>query len=171
MKSSKSSTSKEKETVKEQQATMSDMTNKAMKNYEQAVRTGMKFQEEAGRYWSGMFNQASYAQDWQKRMASYTSMANGLLPLAQRRMEDMMDLMEKSSRMSADLLKKATDAAQTPTVGEAQSKWLDFWTSAMVTTRANMEAASQVSTRAIDSWIDFVKKNSDLADLRTAKAA
>lgn len=166
----KSSSSKQKETKKETQTTMSDMTDKAMRNYEQAVRTGARFQEEAGRYWSGMFNPAAYAQDWQKRFTNFTSIANGLLPLTQRRMEDVMDLMEKTSRSNAELLKKAADAAQTPTFGEGQSKWMEVWTAAMVSTRSNIEAISQVSSKAIDSWVDFVKKNSEIVEIRAAKA-
>src|SRR5262249_20074787 len=119
---------------------MSDMADTAMKNYEQAIRTGLKLQEEAGRWWSSMFNQANLTQEWQKRLNNMSGVANTLVPMAQRRMEEVMTLMEKNSRTSAELVKKAVDAAQTPVVSESQAKWMEFWTSSLGAVRSNTEA-------------------------------
>src|SRR5436305_13671999 len=99
---SKSSTTREKP--------VSEMAEKAMRNYEQALRTRVKLQEEAGRWWTTMLNQTTSTQDWQKRMSNITSVANGVMPVAQRRMEEVMDLMQKNSRTGADLVKKAVAA-------------------------------------------------------------
>ncbi len=142
-----------------------------MRNYEQAMRTGLKFQEEAGKMWTSMFNQAACAQDWQKHFSNVTGMANNFLPLAQRRMEEVMTLMEKNGKTSAELIKKAVDAAQTPAVAESQAKWMDFWTSSMGAVRSNAEAVSQLSSKAIDSWIDIMRKSSEWTESRAARAA
>ena len=142
-----------------------------MKNYEQAMRTGLKFQEEAGKMWTSMFNQAAGAQDWKKQVSNMTGMANNLLPLAQRRMEEMMSLMEKSGKTGAELIRKAVDAAQTPAVAESQAKWVEFWTSSMGAMRSNAEAVSQISSKAIDSWIDLIQKSSELNENRATRAA
>lgn len=143
----------------------------AMKNYEQALRTSLRFQEEATKWWTSVFNQGNYGQEWQKRMTDLTGMANHLMPLAQKRMEDVMGLMEKNSRTSAELFKKAVDAAQTPVLSESQAKWMEVWTSSMGAVRSNTEAVSQISSKAIDSWIDFIRKNTEVAEARVAKAA
>ena len=129
---------------------LTDMAETAMRNYEQAMRTGLKFQEEAGKMWTSMFNQAACGQDWQKQVSSMTGVANSLLPLAQRRMEEVMSLMEKNGKTGAELIKKAVDAAQTPVVAESQAKWMEFWTSSMGAMRSNAEAVSQISSKAID---------------------
>jgi hypothetical protein len=151
---------------KDQTKPMSEMADAALKNYEQALQTSLKLQEEAGRWWSSMLNQTTFCQDWQKRVGNVAGMANNFVPLAQRRMEEVIDLMEKNSRTSADLVKKAVDAAQTPTIAESQAKWREFWTSSMGAVRANTEAVSHISSKAIDSWIDFVRKNGELAEAR-----
>src|SRR5512146_5684 len=158
---------KEKETM----STLSDMADTAMKNYEQAIRTGLKVQEEAGKWWGSMFNQTAFAQDWQKRFSDMSGMANRLMPLAQKRMEEMMDLMEKNSRTGAELLKKAVDAAQAPAMAESQAKWMEFWTSSMGAMRSNAEAVTEISTKVIDSWIDFIRKNTEVAEMHVPKAA
>ncbi len=150
---------------------VSGAADTAMKNYEQAIRTGLRLQEEASKWWTSMFNQGNYTQDWQKRMTDLTGMANHLMPLAQKRMEDVMGLMEKNSRTSAELFKKAVDAAQTPVLSESQAKWMEVWTSSMGAVRSNTEAFSQISSKAIDSWIDFIRKNTEATEARVAKAA
>jgi hypothetical protein len=167
----KTNATKEKNNMKETTKPISEMADTAMKNYEQAVRTSLKLQEEAGRWWSSMLNQANVTQDWQKRLSDMTGMANNIMPLAQRRMEDVMTLMEKNSRTGAELMKKAVDAAQAPAIAESQAKWMEFWTSSMGAIRSNAEAFSQLSAKAIDSWIDFVQKNSEVTQVRVPKTA
>ena len=150
---------------------LTDMAETAMKNYEQAVRTGLKFQEEAGKWWGSVFNQGTLAQDWQKRFNNVTGMANTLLPLAQKRMEEVMTLVEKNGRTGAELMKKAVDAAQTPVIAESQAKWLEFWTSSMGVARSNAEALAQIGTKSFDSWIDFIQKNTEVTEIRVPKTA
>ena len=150
---------------------VSEMAEKAMRNYEQALRTSVKLQEEAGRWWTTMLNQTASAQDWQKRVTNLTSMANGVMPVAQRRMEEVMELMEKNSRTGAELMKKAVDAAQTPAIAESQAKWIDVWTSSLGAVRSNAEALTQINTRVIDSWIDFARKNTEVTEVRVPRTA
>lgn len=157
--------------MKDKNRPMSEMTDTAMKNYEHAVRTSLKFQEEAGRLWGSMLNQTNLAQDWQKRFTNMTGLANSIVPMAQRRMEDMMALMEKNSRTGAELMKKAVDAVQTPVLSESQAKWMDFWTSSMGAVRSNAEAFTEISNKAIDSWINFVRQNGEVTESHTGKAA
>lgn len=165
---------KEKTATKEnvnQEKPMADMTDKAMKNYETALRAGLKLQEEAVRCWSNIFNQTATAQDWQKRFSNFTCITSEVMPLTQRRMEEVLDLMEQNGRTSAELMKKAVDAAQTPVPAESQAKWMDFWTSSLGAMRSNAEAISQINARAIDSWIDFVRQNTEVTEIRVPKAA
>jgi hypothetical protein len=166
----KATSNRENDQPKNHDHPMSEFADRALKNYEQALHTSLKLQEEAGRWWSSMFNRTSFAQDWQERVKNVTGMTNNLMPLAQRRMQDVIDLMEKNSRTSAELVKKAVDAAQTAALAESQAKWLDFWTTSMGAVRSNTEAVSEISSRTIDSWVQFVKHNSESADPRGTNA-
>ena len=157
--------------MKDREKSVSEMTDTAMKNYEQAIRTTLKLQEEAARCWSSMLNQTSLLQDWQKKVDNFSGIANKIVPLAQQRMEEVISLMEKNSRTGAELMKKAVDAAQTPVLSESQAKWMEFWTSSMGAMRTNTEAFAEIGTKAVDSWIDFVRRNSEVNQIRTPKAA
>jgi hypothetical protein len=165
------SKSHRKESTSAKEPPMAEMADQARRNYQHALRTGQKFQEEAGQWWTRMFNQTATTTDWQKQVANLTSMASRVMPLAQRRMEDAMELMERNSRASADLIKKAVDAAQTPSLPECQAKWMDFWASSMRALQSNVEAATEMGTKTIDSWIDLVRKNTEAAADRVSRAA
>src|SRR5437763_1158665 len=99
---------------------MSEIADKALKNYEQLVRTGLKLQEEAGRCWTSLLTQTASVQDFQRPMNNFTAVANGILPEAQKRMQEMVSLVEANSRTGVELMKKAADAVQTPGIAESQ---------------------------------------------------
>lgn len=149
---------------------LTDMAAAARKNYEQAVRTGQKWQEEAGQWWSRMLSPGS-AADWQKQIEQFTNLASQTMPLAHARFEDALQLMEKNSRISADLMKTALEASQSPHLGECQAKWVEFWTSGLKAMQSNVEAVTELSTKAIDSWLDFVRKNSKVIQAGTVTAS
>jgi hypothetical protein len=154
---------KEKDTVNEKaDSPVLEMADLAMKNYQQALKTGLKLQEEAGRVCSSMFNQTASTVDYQKQFTQMTGVVNGMFSSAQKRSEEIFDLLEKTSRTSVDLAKKAFDAAYVPAIAEGQSKWLDIYKASLDTARQNAEAVTQISSRAFDSCIEFVRKNSEV---------
>ncbi len=163
-------TTKAKETPRDSEKT-AEMTNQAMKNYEQALRTGLKMQEEAVKWWSGMITHATTAQDWQNKLNNVASLANEVMPMAQKGMEEVLDLFEKNSRTGNELMKKAVEAAQAPVIADSQSKWMDVFTSSLGAMRSNAEAFTQMSTKAIDSWINFVRQNTEVTEIRVPKTS
>src|SRR5258706_8030630 len=139
---------KERTTSKESTKGISDMAEKALRNYEHAVRTGLKMQEEAVQAWTNLFSQSA-TQDYQKGFTRFNTVANAIMPAAQKRMEETLDLMEQNSQTGAKLMKKAMDAAQTPVIAESQAKWMDFWSTSLEAARCNAEAFTQIGTRAM----------------------
>jgi hypothetical protein len=142
---------------------VSNMAEMLRKNCEQAMHTSLRLQEETGRWWGSMFNAAGCA-NFQEQLHSAGRSANSLLPLAQERVGELIELAEKNNRMSAELLRKAVDAAQTPTIAESQAKWSEFWTASIDAARAHTEALSQMGAKAFDSWAAFVRTNTEAAN-------
>lgn len=160
-----------KESFKNKENPMAEIAEQTVKNCEQALHTGLKFQQEAGQWWSKVFDQATSVEDWQKRFSNFNSLANSLRPATQKRLDEVLDLVEKNTRTGTELLKKATDAAQTPAIADSHAKWMDVWTSSLGAVRSNAEAVMQINARAMDTLIDFVQKNADIAQVRSSKAA
>ena len=146
----------------------SELFDQALKNYEQALRTGLKVQEEAGKYWTKLLNQAASPQDLQKQV---TSAANEVIPATQKSMEACLELLEQNSRASVDLLKKGMETAQTTNFADTQGKCVEFCEASVKSLKANAQALVDINTKAIDSWISFVKKNvPDVVELKAEKA-
>ena len=160
-----------KESAYQRSKPLSEAADKAMKNYEQAVRTGLKLQEEAAHLWTNFLNQSASPQDWQKRFPGATNVANGVLPAAQKRMEEALDLMEQNAKASTELFKKAADVCQSSNLPECQAKWMDLCTASVDLARSNFEAIAQINSRAIDSWINYVRKSGDVTEAYSSRAA
>jgi len=165
----KAHTNKATDEAKEQAASMAEMADTLRKNYEQALRTGLKLQEEAGRWWTSVVNPANCFQQWQEEVNAATRTANSLLPLAQKPLSEMIDFVERSTQSTAELLRKAADAAQAPAPTEGQSKWTDFLTASLHVARSNAEALAQINSKAIDSWSQFLRKNNEAAAAQASK--
>src|SRR6266481_4886535 len=104
---------KAKESTYQKTKPLSEPPTKAMKNNEKPVRTGLKLQEEAAHLWTNLLNQSAAPQDWQKRFSGATTVANGIIPAAQKRLEEVVHLVEQNTRASTGLFKKAADVCQT----------------------------------------------------------
>ncbi len=158
----KSKTQKTQKTQPAQNAA-TEVTEQARQNYQQALRTGQRLQEEAGQWWSRMLGQGASIAEWQKQFANLSGAAASMLPLVQRRMEDMMHLFEKSSRTGSEMVRKAVDAAQSTAIPESQTKWMDFWAYSMKAAQSNIENATEMGARAFDGWMDYIRKTESRA--------
>jgi hypothetical protein len=148
---------------------MEGMADQARRNYERTVRKGHQLQEQAGNWWTRILAEAPSLVDYQRPWVTWSQMAGNMMPLAQRRMADAVILLEKSGRTSADLMRKAVDAAQTSTFAESQTKWLEFWTSSLKAMQHNVEVATEIGTKTIDTWVDLVRRSSDFTEGRRPK--
>lgn len=149
-------------------APASEIFDQALKNYEQALRTGLKVQEEAGKCWTKMLNQAASPQDLHKQMSA---LANDMIPATQKSMESCLNLLEQNSRTSVDLMKKGLETMQATSPAESQSKLMEFWESSLKTLKSNAQAIVDINSRAMDSWVGLVKKaTADVVELKAEKA-
>ena len=104
--------SRKSEAAGETRAHLRDAAHTARQNFEHATRAGERIQEQAGTWLRSMMSGA----DLQRYADSYVQLTSNTVPLAQRGMRQLMELMETNSRTSVDLMKKATDAFQAPSL-------------------------------------------------------
>jgi len=144
----------------------SQLFEQAMTSYEQAFKTGLKLQEEFGRTWTSLLEQSAPSGEWQKTVRT---MANELLPEAQKRMEDGLRLIEQNSRASLELLKLFKRTVEVPRgnpIAESQEKLLSFWEASLNSMRDSAQAVARANTQALDSWMDLFRKGTQMASER-----
>lgn len=144
----------------------SDLYEQAVKNYEQALKTGVRLQEECGKWWTNVLNRATRPQDWQKNV---TSALNETFPAAEKSMEETLKLMEQSSRRSLDLFKQAAETAQSTSVAEGQARVQKLWQTSLDLLQQNSQAMTQANTRLVETWTHFARKSADGAPAAAAK--
>lgn len=135
-----------------------NLFEQGLKNYEQALKTGLKLQEDSLRVWTGLLNQPTAPQELQNRAKA---MVDDIIPQAQKTIEANLKLVEQNSRTTIELLKKAAAATQAATVQEAQSKFLSLWEASLNAVRDTTMAFAQANAKAVESWNGYVRKSAE----------
>lgn len=132
-----------------------ELFDQAVKSYEHALQTGVKLQEDAARWWTNLFHQTAWTQDWHRQMSSVMSQA---IPTAQKNMEESIRLIDQNSKSSLNFFKRAVDAPRSGDASDMQTHVQEMWQSSLNVLQSNMQAISESQARLMESWTDFVRK-------------
>src|SRR5579883_1495721 len=105
-----------------------EMFDQAVKSYEHALRTGVRLQEDATRWWTNLLQQSNCTQDWQRQMSSVVSQA---IPTAERNLEESLRLVDQSCKTGLNLLKRAVDVPRTNAASDVQSQVQEIFQSSL----------------------------------------
>jgi hypothetical protein len=147
-------------TTEQKTKPVTDLFEQALKSYEQALKTGVKMQEESAKVFSDLVTQATSPQDWQKQMKSVT---DDFIPQTQKTVDEGLKLIEQTSKSSVEFLKKAVALGQPTSAPEAQAKMLGLWEASLNTMRDTAVAVTQANNKAIESWIAYARKTAEPA--------
>jgi hypothetical protein len=143
-----------------------ELFDQAIKNYEQALRTGVRLQEDTTRWWANFLNQSVWPQEWQKQVS--TVMAHAI-PTAQKNLEESLRLLDQSSKTGLNLLKRAMDGTRGAAASDAQDQVQELWNSSLNVLQSNMRAITESQSRIMESWSEFVHKG--VASTRAAASS
>ncbi len=132
-----------------------DLFEQAMKNYEQALKSGLKLQEESARMWTAFAGQAGNPQDVQKRVKAWS---DDVIPQTQKALDEYLKLIEQNSKASVDLLKKALVACQASTLQETQNRFLGVWEGSLNALRDTAVSVAQTNARVTEAWTTSARK-------------
>ncbi|HWH68945.1 MAG TPA: hypothetical protein VNT26_06140, partial [Candidatus Sulfotelmatobacter sp.] len=107
--------------------------------------------------WSTLLSPTAALPEWQQRFGSLMAQSNGVLPQAQKGIEEVISLLEQNSRTGSQLVQQAMAAVQTPNPVESQAKWMEFWMTSFGALRSNVQAATQLNTQALDAWLGLTR--------------
>jgi hypothetical protein len=142
-------------TTEQKAKPVTDLFEQAMKSYEQALKTGIRMQEESANVFSNLISQATSPQDWQKQIKA---VADDFVPQTQKAVDEGLKLIDQTSKASVDLLKKAVAAGQPTSATDAQAKMLGLWESSLNAMRDTAVSVTQANNKAIESWLAFASK-------------
>jgi hypothetical protein len=140
-------------TAKTQTNRAGEVFDDAVATFNDAIRSGVKLQEEVGKWWSDALDQKSPLDDWQKKSKTVLSEA---IPAAQKSAEDWLKLIEQNHKRSLALLKQALETEPTdPASIRAKSQKL--WESSLELLRDNAEAIAQTNVKMMEVWAGIIR--------------
>lgn len=138
------------------QPNMSELFDQAIETFDQALKTGVRIQEEATRLWTDMLRETDTLQTLQHRAQSILMEA---LPTTQKNVDQYMRLLDKTYHTSLDLLNKAFQTTQSGSLSEAQARIQEFWEATFMALRSNAQAMVQVNTRTMEVWSELTRRD------------
>jgi hypothetical protein len=150
---------KDKGTAHTQQAAAAgtEIFSQAMKSYEQALRTGVKLQEDTAKWLTSFCQQPPWTHELQKQMGSVVSQT---IPAIQRNMEESLRLIDMVNKTTLNLLKKSTNGSSpaAAAAAEVQPEMQRLWQSSLSVMQSNMKSLTDTQTKAVESWTEFMRK-------------
>jgi len=133
-----------------------------------AMKAGIKAQEDMSRSWSDAIFCGNPLGDWQKRSRQYFDEA---VPAAQRHTLELLKLVEQNYRRSVELLKKAVDTDHNGAVDGLQEKLHELWEESVGVVKENTEAMAQANVKLLEAWTDLLRKNFEQGEAALKAAA
>lgn len=141
------------------QPNMSELFDQAIETFDSALKTGVRIQEEATRWWTDMLRESDTLQELQHRAQSMMMEA---LPTTQKNVDQYIKLLDKTYHTSIELLNKALQATQSESISDAQQRIQEFWEATFTALRTNAQAIVQVNSRTMEAWSEMARH--DISD-------
>lgn len=132
-----------------QTKTATDLFEEAYKSYDQALKTGIKVQEDTVKMWKDLLSKTSSPTDFQ---AKFTEMAESVFPVAKKRMEEALKSVEENYKTSTTLLQQAMQVWQPGSVAETQNRIQGLWETSLSAARTNVQNVVKTNQQILDAW-------------------
>ena len=132
----------------------SGLFDQAVSTFGDAMKAGVKIQEEIGKWWSDALDQSGPAMEWQKRSRAIVQEA---IPAAQKNAEEWLKLVEKNYHKSMALLKRAWETDADPK--EIRAKTQELWEASLELVRENAQSMAETNMKMMEVWAGLLKKN------------
>jgi hypothetical protein len=127
--------------------------DQAVRAFGDALKAGVKIQEEVGKCWSEALESAGPVTEWQKKSRQ---LFNEVIPVAQKTTEEGLRLVEQNYRKSLGLLKKAFDTEESL---DLRVKTQQLWEDSLELIRDNTQALADANRKVLEQWANLLKKN------------
>jgi hypothetical protein len=139
---------------------VAELFDQAMKNYEQALKTGLKMQEEVTKWWSNLYCQPPWSAEWQKKM---TAAMEDVFPAAQKNLEEGLRMIEQNSRASLELMRQTMEASQDVSLGDGNLRVQKLWQTSLNAVQTNAQSITNANARLMSTWANIAQKAMEAA--------
>ena len=132
-----------------------DVFQEAMRCYEKALKSGIQLQEESVNLWKDVLSKLGSPEEFQAKLESMKADA---FPKARKRMEEFVEMFNRTSNQTIDLIEKTLDIYQATSVTDAQRRVQNLIESSLTALRVNVHSALNTNAKFIASWKELVDR-------------
>ena len=129
--------------------------DEAVESFNDAVKAGVKVQEEIGKWWSDALEQRNPTDEWQRRSKAMLGQA---IPAVQKNAEEWLKLIDQNYKRSLTLLKKAWET-EPADAASARARTQQIWESTLDLVRDNAQAIAQANVKMMEVWSGMLRQN------------
>jgi hypothetical protein len=132
-----------------------EVFGQTIETFENALKNGVKMQEEYARWFTETLSDLGSPQDWPSKAQA---ILNEAIQMAQGNVEQGIRMMNQNTKTAMDMMQRALDVRQAGSAADAQAKTREIWETALGALRTNTEAVVQTNNRMLESWSELAKK-------------
>jgi len=131
------------------QTNLTELYRNALEQFESALKTGVKIQEESIKMLTTWAKEPPLMPDWTQKAQANVVETISAMP---ERFEEAMRQMNEQSKKAMELLHKGFEAGRTTNVAEAQEKVRELWEMTLGVLRTNIHSLLKAQSQAIQKW-------------------
>jgi histone H3/H4 len=130
-----------------------EILRESVDNYEKALRSGIKFQEDAINRWKDVLPKLGSPEELKAKLEEISA---EVVPAARKQLEEAVGTLSRTSDQVLSLSEKTVSVYKAPTLEEAKSRLQDLTESYFAAARENLKIAFDANARVTGYWSDLV---------------
>jgi hypothetical protein len=131
------------------QTNLTELYRNALEQFESALKTGVKIQEESIKMLTSWAKEPPLMPDWTQKAQANFMEAISAMP---ERYEEAMRLMNEHSKNAMELLHKGFEAGRSTNLAEAQENVRELWEMTLGVLRNNIHSLLKTQSKAVQKW-------------------
>jgi len=132
--------------------------DQAASSFGEALKTGVKFQEDFAKYWSDVMDKTGPLAEVQKR--SLSTMKE-VVPVAQKNVEDLFRVVDENYRRGLELMKKSLEAKPTDSMTDVQARAQKLWEGSIELLKDSTQGLTHANIMALENFAEMMRKSVD----------
>jgi chromosome segregation ATPase len=137
-----------------------EILRESVDNYEKALKSGIKFQEDTINRWKDMLRKLGSPEEFKAKLEELKTKLEELsaevVPAARKQIEEAVETLKQTGEQVLSLSEKSVAVYKAPSLPEAQARLQDLTESYFAVARENLKVAFDANARGIGYWSDLV---------------
>jgi hypothetical protein len=138
------------------EADVKQVMDTATNAFGDAMKAGVKAQEDMTKWWSDTFACGNPLGDFQKKSRLFF---DEIGPAAQRHTQEFLKIIEQNYKRCVDLLRKAVDMDHNESIDGRWEKVRELWEESVNVVKENTEAMAQANVKLMEAWAEMLRKH------------